>query len=190
MKRILYIILGLAAGTLVAGVALANPLYFPGGASTSTATTTPTFMSAGLSTTTTPAYDAYADSTGAAANSAVLLVQFAGSSTASQIRVNFQYSQGSDCIATPNGCDWYDDNMFVNTNASSTQTANATQINGVQFNFSSSSPEGATANNVRTKRIITVPTPTRYVRAVMSIPAGSLNGSVWGQIVPVKQDPN
>lgn len=161
-------------------VAKANPSFFLRANSTAcgslTATTTRAFMSQGAATTT------YTYDTGCAAagsvDRAVFLAQFTGSSTVSAVQIAFEYSQDNQ--------DWYGDRVF--TSASTTQSFSINQPNTYLWGFSSSSVSGGvigstTVNN----RAIDVPTPTRYVRAVVTVPAGALNGAFWAEFVGKRQ---
>lgn len=134
--------------------------------STSAATTSPTYIIPGTATSTLT-YDSYNDGIGDpnASESAVLLLQTAASSTSSVFTVALQYSQ--------NGIDWYQDNLMATTTSTNIGTAQT-------YTFTA-------AGTATTGRAITVPTPTRYVRAVTSV-AGA-NAAVWGQIVAKKQQP-
>lgn len=184
------------AGLLVAfsmlagvGVSYANPSYFATGTQTSTATTTPVFMTPGTATTTL-VYNAYAGGSVATAaatstatntsksDSAVLLVQFAGSSTLSTMNIAFEYSM--------DGIDWYTN--FTVPAGYSTTTATyqlGTAPFSVKFPFASSTVAGGSTYQVRDNRVIAVNVPTNVVRAVITITGA--NGAVWARFVPTKQ---
>lgn len=159
---------------LFAGIVAAAPLYFAPGVTTVTgnslATTSVKYMTPGAATTTTNVYDAYLDGTNEAANSAILLIQMTGSTTpfnasvaTTTFNVALEYSQDN--------VDWYYNGVF----ATSTQLGWETS-NGVLL--SSTTPS---------KIFVNVPVPTRYLRAVISIPNGSTNGAVYAQLVPAKE---
>src|SRR4051812_45173783 len=84
----------------------ANPLYFPV-ASNVTATTSVTYFTTGTATTTLTTLDAYASTSGRAADNSVLLIQMAASSTSSVLQGKVEYSQ--------DGIDWYDNDIFTKT---------------------------------------------------------------------------
>ena len=174
---------GLLAIVAGAGVALANPSYFTTGVSTNNAaSTTPAYMTPGTATSTTPVYDAYAGSQTAkfAANSAGLLQRFCASSTATVLNTSVEYSA--------DGIDWYR-NFVLDPSQDSTTTQ--TNILALPFSdsqkFASSSIDGAAvaANNSCITNALTIPTPFRYIRVVDSITGA--NGSVWNQLVPIKE---
>lgn len=156
-------------GVLVASTltVYANPSQITETPSAS-ATTTVTYMSAGTATTTL-VLDAQVDG-GAAVDSAAFEVQFIGSSTASNLNVSFEYAQSNtlDCKTNQGLCNWYIDSLTGSTTRAGL------------FAYASSTPGGGLiASSSPTTRIFTVPTPTRFVRAVITQPAGSLPGSVW-----------
>lgn len=170
---------------LYASYAGANPMYFITSNGTATATSSPVYMTPGTATTT-EYFDA-GIGTSQALNKAKLLVQFAGTSTASRLKIDLEYSHGVagvNCTSDPTACDWYSNNMSGQDAAVST-TTEAMVFNGASFsfNFSSTSPGGAGGNATTNKRIFSVDTPVRYVRAVASMPIGSFNGAVWMRFV-------
>lgn len=166
----------------------ANIGGFPSGAKTSAATTTPAVMTPGTGTSTI-VYDSYnlngtnEPTTGVVTDtdSATLLVQFLASSTASKLKIEYEYSQ--------DGIDWYQDGVS-NTFASSTDgVININLPNSFTWTFASTSLDGlpvSAANNLSTE-IVPVITATRYVRAVISDTGA--NAEVWAQFVPKKQQP-
>lgn len=167
-------------------LAKAGPAYFLSSDGTASATTSPVFMTAGLSTTT-EVFDAGKSLT-TAADSAALLIQFTGSSTASSIVVSLEYTQGGnglDCKALPTSCDWYADRVLV-TATTTAPTMNLNTPSTYLLTFASSTVGGVAGIATRTTRIFSVATPVRYVRAVVSMPAGSLNGAVWQQFISKK----
>lgn len=195
MKYKLFIIGGVVLGLVVlAGVAKANPSYFADGVSTAAATSTVTYMTPGTATTTTFVYDAYADGNNEKADAATLGIQFTGSSTASSIKIDFEYAFNNslaNCQTTPTACDWYKDSL-LGTNAVVGTTTNGTLgivPNSYQLSFSSSTINGAAGSSTIATRLITLPTVARYIRAVISMPIGSLNGAVWATIRPSRQNP-
>lgn len=173
---------------LFLSTAKANPSFFirqNNGVST-TATTSPSYMSPGLATTT-----YYMDTGAASANStdsAVFTFFFTGSSTASTVNVAFEYaSPAGDCIGTPTLCEWYTDDLNFPTATTTQSLMSLTTGRIYSLTFASTTVGGLIGTANRTTRIVPVPTPTRYVRAVVTIPAGSLNGAVWGEFVAKRQ---
>ncbi len=179
--------------------ASAQPSQFPSGSVTSAlGTTSPQYMAAGLATTTIT-YDSYqicgtnqnnAGNTWAT-NSATLLLDVNASSTASRFNINLEYSQ--DCI------NWYQDaSTNVNGYATTTLPISNVVVPQYQYGFASSTIGGLASSSAtlgingtinRDTRAITIQTPTRAVRAVITIPAGSAPASVWAQIIPKKEQP-
>lgn len=161
-------------------VAHANPVFFAQTAQLATATTSVTYMSAGNATTTLQ-YDSYTAGNPTAAQNATLFVQFAGSSTASTLKINLEYSQ--------DGIDWYQDGGTFSSSeyASSTKSFDVSTVNQYTFQFASSTVGLVTTPTATSSRAINVPTPTRFLRAIFSIPVGSSAGAVWPQIIPAKQ---
>lgn len=132
-------------------------------------TTTTAFMSAGAATTTL-VFDLGAGGA-QAAESAVLLQQFVGSTTAAVMLTTIEYSQGTPgvaCDTNQTACDWY------------ASTATSTTALGIQ-------PGGAGFVGSTTRSLINIVTPTKYVRAVFTIPATSVNGAVYAEFVARRQ---
>lgn len=155
----------------------ANPSFFLRSQSAS-ATTTVSYMTPGTATTTSPSFDT---GVGAAqgADSAVLLTRFVGSTSAAILNITLEYSQDN--------IDWYSDRLSAG--ATTTQAINITQSTTYSLTAQGNNPGGIGGTASSTLRSIVVPTPTRYVRAVYSIPVGSTNGSVWGEFVAKRQNP-
>lgn len=176
--------LAAALGLLVAGVVHANPSYFASGVTTNNAaSSTPAYMTPGTATSTTPVYDAYAQTSGGGAayksDQAGLLVQFTASSTDTVLSLAVEYSQ--------DGIDWYR-NFVVDPNQMGTTTPLAIENPfTTTWTFASSTVGGEAlgANSDRSTAAILVPTPFRYTRVVASLTGG--NGAVWAQLVPVKE---
>lgn len=166
----------------------ANPGGFPPGAKTATATTTPAVMTPNTGTSTV-VYDSYningtnEQTTGVVSDtdSASLLVQFQASSTASKLKIAFEFSQDN--------IDWYADGTSVLIASTTTGIINANVPNSITWTFASTSLGGGPvlANNSQSNAVFNVVTPTRYVRAVIS-DSGN-NAMVWAQFVPKKQQP-
>lgn len=166
---------------ILASTAYANPLFFPLTAQTNTATTSPAYMTPGTATSTLT-YDSYAVGQPKANDFATLLVQFAGSSTAAVLGLNFEYSQ--------DGIDWYKDNIVGEQGAVSTTspTIIPSITNSISWTFASSTPGGVAvtnANSATSTKAFKIPVPVRFVRVIHSITGA--NGAVWSQIVPARQ---
>jgi hypothetical protein len=175
--RILPVILSvigviLVASFMVATSAHANPSSYKR-AQSAAATTTLSYLSPGVASTTLATLDAIGGNNFAIGGTASLLLQLTGSTTVSTLyatttyAVAFEYSQ--------DGVDWYADELRTSS-AATTTVLRQRNIAGV-----------AIATTTPTKLIISVPTPTRYVRPVITIPADSTNGAVWGEWVAQKE---
>lgn len=190
IKTILPAIIGLACiGSVFAFTSIthANPLAFATTVQTATATTSPTYLVPGLATSTL-VYDSYAVRP-TTADKASLAVQAIGSSTSAVYNVSFEYSNGApglDCVGAPTSCDWYKDNLMTPVTSTTSQAYSINQPISYSWTFASSTQGGAAAVDNRSLKMLSIPTPTRYVRAIFSIIGA--NGSVWGQIVPAKQN--
>lgn len=170
------------------GIAYANPSVFSAGVTTNNAaSTTPAWLLAGISTSTTPVYDTNAQTSQGnvayKADSAGLLIQFAGSSTASVLTAKVEYSQ--DCI------DYYQNYVL---DARTISTSSIPYILGAPFTtqmkFASTTLNGVAITNAGTATdtaALVIPTPFRCTRVVFSVLGG--NAAVWGQIVPIKERP-
>lgn len=190
IKNILPAIIGLmciGSVFVFASITHANPSAYATTAQTATATTTVSFMTPGLATTTL-VYDSYA-ARPVLADKASLAVQFTGSSTSSVLSIAYEYTNGApglDCLGTPSSCDWYKDNMLVPVTATTSQSYSVNLPISFTWTFASSSQAGAAITSDRSMKILTVPTPARYVRAIFSLTG--TNGAIWAQIVPAKQN--
>lgn len=168
--------------------AKANPSFFSrqnNGTTGTTASTSVTYMTPGLATTT-----YYMDTENNSVDSAIFDAQQTGSSTASVSTIAFEYAMpaaGFDCDTTPTACDWYPDAIMWPSYATTTGQQNINTPNSVSLKFASTTQGGIVGNSVRTNRAIYVPTPTRYVRAVVTIPPGGTNSAFWGEFVAKRQ---
>lgn len=152
---------GFVGGALVAH---ANPLQFVPTVQTATATTTRAYLTTATTATTT--FDSFTPGGQIkAANNATFFLQVEASSTSSIIGVKFQYSQ--------DGVDWYEDNISL---------AATTTVTNIQTPHSYTWPAQTVATS---SRAFTVPTPTRYVRAVVSTTGAS--ASIWNQFIPLRE---
>lgn len=169
----------------------ANPLgFFRTSSVDGLATTSLAFQTAGTGTTT-KYYDT-GSGNNFSADKAVFALQQTGSSTGSILKTEFEFANpptsGANCTTNPNACDWYKDSTTVDSGISTTsQAANITTSNSFTMTFASTSPGGAGGSSARMTRLITVPTYTRYIRAVITTPVGSTNNGVWGEFIGKKQ---
>ena len=166
----------------------------------SSATTTRTFITPGAATSTSPAFDLGAGAD-RASGSAVLALQLTGSSTPSNsaiatttFNIAIEYAMGGggvDCTANATNCDWYSDGMFPAT------TSNPVGISGNKVHtvtLGTQTLAGVLVGSTTpTKVLFEVPTPVRYVRAVISIPlttqgTNNSNGSVWAEFIATKEN--
>lgn len=161
----------------ITGTALANPSYFSTGVKTDTETSSVDYLTPGTGTTTLT-YDTYVSGQTTKADSAALLTQFAGSSTAAILGINLEYSQ--------DGIDWYKDNLDLG--ATTTQSVSLNTAKSYSWNFASSTVGGGVvtnANGATSTKIFTVKTPTRYIRAIYTITGA--NGAIWATLIPSKE---
>ena len=154
--------------------------------STGSATGTPSFITAGTGTstltldtinqisTTTQQFLARGTVTNAVAlNEAWLALQFTGSSTASRVKIDWEYSN--------DGIDFYQDNATSTT----LSYASSTALSGLGV---SEQPTLTSTGNIVNKRLIEVPKiPARFIRAVISVPIGFSNMSTWAQFIVRQQ---
>lgn len=166
---------------LLAPSAHANPLRFPATVTTSSATTSPVFLTPGTATSTVT-YDAWANGGGSQAfDKATLLLQMTASSTSTTYNVSVEYSQ--------DGIDWYSDALLQSVTGTSSQRYSVNTPIGYSITYASTTPGGAivpaTANTAY--RALTIPTPTRFVRVFTALAIGGTNGAIWQQIVGQKQ---
>lgn len=185
----------------------ANPLFFSPQSCTKTATSSISYMTPGTGTTTL-IYDAYGINFSnlcpgqlgtstqniSGAQNAELLVQFTASSSAtSKLNINFEYADGpGNCATAPSSCDWYQDSSTNQYGyATTTEPVSLTPVTQYQWAFASSTiGQGAVAAaNNRDTRALKENTPTRYERAVFTCALGGTNCAVWGEWLPVKQNP-
>jgi hypothetical protein len=154
----------------------ANPSYFALSSSTSTATTTPAYMTPGTATSTL-SFDSQVG-IAQSVDSAILAIQFTGSSTESTLFTQLEYSQ--------NGIDWFLDRQYAN--GTSSQVFNLNQQNIYSFKVGTTTTgglPGAPSIATTTTAVINVRTPMRYVRAVFTLPQVTerFNGAVWAQFI-------
>lgn len=184
LKRIAVAVAALAILS-VAGVAYANPSFFATGITTNNAaSSTPAWLVAGASTSTSPVYDAYAPTAASqhfAADSAGLLIRDAASSSATVFHHAIEYSQ--------DGIDYYQ-NFVIAPRTFGTTTPSLTLSNFVSltYPFASTTVQGKAVTNLNsatTTIATTIPTPFRYTRIITWVTGG--NGASWVNLVPVKE---
>ncbi len=160
----------------------ANPYVSATPIRTATATTTVTYMTAGTATTTLT-YDTFLVGSNTIATTkasyAALLIQFTGSSTASTLRTNIEYSD--------DGIDWYQDGGSSFNFSTTTKPYDIGQVAFFSYNFSSTTAGLGAGNATTSTRAVLLNTPLRFTRAVFTLPSGSLNGAVWATIIPTKE---
>lgn len=187
-----FVILGTVLGIIYIthpGIAYGNAAVLDSRCRTAVATTTRSVMSAGTATTTLYC-DAGASGTNQAYDSAVLTIDMNASSTLSNLNWFYEYSQGVngvDCTATPTACDWYADS--ITSQATSTSNSAVAVANSYSWKFASTTQGGAAGSLDRGLKVVNVPTPTRYIRVVFTLPVGSLNANIWASLVSKKQLP-
>lgn len=103
-------------------------------------------------------------------------VQFAGSSTASTINIDIQDSY--------NGVDWYPRSFGWNPESGyATSSPSLSPVQSFVYNFSSTTNDKSAvtnANSATSTRDIAIQVQAPYIRAIITMPAGSTNGAVWG----------
>lgn len=157
----LVVLIGVTFGVI--GTAKANRSYFVPTVQTDIATTSPNYMRVSNEV---EVFDAYS-SAPFAVNSATLLVQSVASTSAAVQTITIQYSQ--------DGIDWYQDNLSTTTSSS------VIALNNTQRTYTITG--NATAST--TRLAISVPTPTRFVRATVA--TSTALSSVWLQWVPLRE---
>ncbi len=156
------------------------------------ATTSVAYMTPGNATTT-RYFDAQSDG-GLAADSAALAIIMNASSSLGTLNLNLEYAQGTsgiDCTATPTSCEWFADNL--DSGVATTSPIIALQIpRSYSWPFASSTPGmGAgvgSAMGQTARKVISVATPMRYVRAVFTVPIGAGNASVWAEWITKREN--
>lgn len=159
--------------------ARANPSFFVR-QQTASATSTVTYITPGAATTTLT----YDTGNGAAqgADSAALMVQFNASGTLSVLQADIQYSQ--------DGTDWYATSFAWNPNTTvATSSPSIGTVQQFNFGYASSTINRGANTTATTTRIVVIPTPTRYVRAVFTLAPGSPNGVFWAEFIGKRQNP-
>lgn len=193
LTRNRFVIAAIAAVLLAmgaVGIAFANASFFGIGAQTSVATSSPAYMTPGTATSTVY-WDTYQTQGGVPTRPdlATLLVLFNASNTSATLGIALEFADnisGVNCVTTPTACDWYrnyvsDPVMFGTT----TPAVGIGEPFTVSWKFASSTMGGSATTSPYSTAAITVPTPTRYMRAVLTMTGG--NGAVWARLAPVMQ---
>ena len=175
--------IAIIAVVVCVNVVKANPIFFSTPISTATATTSPTWITAGTATTTLT-YDSFLPNGSATtgAYQAALLYQLVATSTLPAMNINFEFSD--------DGIDWYQNGGTATfTFATSSKPYDLSQVLQFRHNFASSTAGlGAiTPTSATTTRIVVFPTPLRFSRAIFTVPTGSGQVAVWARIVPIKE---
>lgn len=134
------------------------------------------YLKAGVSTSTTNVLDSWAAGTYGALDSASLFVQLTATSTPPTLRWRYEFSQ--DAI------DWYSEDIELTTNAST--TVHVRDYKEHSWVFASTTANGLAGVN-RAHKLLSVPTPTRYVRVVFYLPTGSADAVIFQQWVSKNQ---
>lgn len=133
---------------------------------TSTATATSSKITLNVGSTTSIVTDSYSAGVPRLNNTAVVLLQFTASSSASVVNVSVSYSQ--------DGVDYYQDNVNVSTTTAirSLTTANSYSLSG-----------NATAST--TLSAFQIALPTRYAKVTFT--GATANSSIWATILPQRE---
>jgi hypothetical protein len=149
---------------------------------TASATSTVSYLAAGTATTSL-SWDTQEDG-GFSMDTAALNIQFAGSSTASVLRIEIQHSQDD--------INWYPSGgSFVSGFATTSKPFDLSQISQFNYHFSSTTQNSiavTNANSATSTRSLEVRVPERYIRAIFTLPVGSAGGAVWAQFVGKRQN--
>jgi hypothetical protein len=179
---VVFWIVGIAAivGFSLVQTANANPDQFLP-CSTATATTTLTYMTAGTATTTLTC-DTQTDG-GLPAKDAILLVNWNASSTASKVNFALEYSQDGTAGT------WFADTFSIGVPATTTAPVMLNTLSSYSWQFASSSigGRGLDGTEATSTRALHVPTPTRYVRIVMTVPVGATPSAIWAALIEKKE---
>jgi hypothetical protein len=182
MNKKYLITIGIAL-VIIAGIGLsftrpadANPVSSTCGESSS-ATSSPNYMTPGTGTTTITCLVQPPNASGAV--EAFVAINRTASSTASDIKIDIEYSM--------DGVNWYSNNTS-DLGTTTPQIALAPTQSFILRFASSTLPGGGQipVPNNREARIFKIATPTKYVRAVISVPIGSLNSGVYASIITRK----
>lgn len=139
-----------------------------------TSTSTPVFMSPGTATTT-----VVMNSQFTGYDEAALLIQLTSSTTATELRWIYQFSQDAK--------DWYDESVENSTNATTTNVSMTPKVYRWVFASSTDIRGGTGIANTIARKLVMVPTPTQYTRVIFYIPIGLGNASLYTEAIPQKQ---
>lgn len=181
-------LLALIASCVGALVAYAGPSYFVQNTTTSATTSVAAYIATPGTATTTYQLDSYTNGTSQAGTSAVesntaLLIQFSASSTSATLNWRYEYSQ--------DGQNWFGDSLATSTTDTTGNIVNDSPFVAHTWNFASTSPTlgpVGTSQIYNQNKIVNVPTPTRYVRAVFYAPIGSFPVGIWANWVAKRQN--
>ncbi len=180
-----------SAAYITSDKASANPLMVVSSScvkqTSSVSTSTVNYMTPGVGTTTLT-YDSYCGGNNQITDGATLLVYQLASSTVSSVDIAVEYSNDST--------DWYENKIDAMVATTTTPIAIG-PISNFVYKYSSTTPGkiGVPAALNYGSRIVSLYTPTRYMRIVFSNTtltsgagvATSLNTAIWAQIVPNKE---
>lgn len=185
MKKYILIAIIIGVGFGIGAVVYANQSFFVNKFTSSgtTDTTTINYMTPGTGTTTIT-YDTYLSVQGgipnnlSAAATLALGIQFHASSSNSILAWRYEYS--TDNI------DWYSDDAQIAGSATTSPTYAVKTFSENYWSFATSTG-GTSQSDKGMKLVRNIPTPTRYIRVVFYVPAGSANAAVWGEFLPKKE---
>jgi hypothetical protein len=148
---------------------------------TKATTTAPWYshLKAGFSTTTTQALDSYISGTNGVLDqgSASLLLTLTSTSTPATLKWRYEFSQ--------DGIDWYPESVELSTNA--TTTVVVRDFKEYSWLFASSTAGSASTTLGTSQKLVSVPTPTRFVRTVFYLASGSPNAALHYRYVSKSQ---
>lgn len=188
MKKITLSILGIAIGAIAtivyllnSGTVGANPSQLP--IHNNCVTAAYNYLNV-ANATTTLSCDSYALDTNYnvayAMNSATLVLKFEASSTASVLSVDLEYSNDNSS--------WYKSNLAVAATSTVTKLGlpEVIEIAPASTTANVVGRQGlTTANSATTTRILSIPTPTRYVRAIFT--TANANGNIVAEFIPKQE---
>lgn len=181
----------LIVGSFGALAVKAMPSFFVK-SDTAYASTTVTYLSPGNATST--VYFDTGRGTTEAMDTAVLFTQFTASSTNSILNISLEYADvtaGVNCQDTPTACDWYGNTLLYERGLGTTTipaSLNTSYFYQWKYASTTQGGGGVVAANNRDLRVINIPTPTRYVRAIYTLNIGGTNGAVSGYFVGQREN--
>lgn len=143
-------------------------------------TNTPPYFShlkAGVSTTTTTSLDSYVSGTNKALDNgtASLLLTLTATSTPPVLKWRFEFSQ--------DGVDWYPESVELVANATTTVVVRDFK----EYSWAFASSTAGSFSDSKALKLISVPTPTRFVRTVFYLATGSPNAALHYRYVSKTQ---